>query len=171
MSADRQDRLDRCVEIVYDQFIDPQPHNFYITSDTIRQIAQEELGVDREEAADIATLFNDRYIRERPTKNTDLLNIDGIKRAAELGKDVPIDGNLQDRILDFLYDAYIESPSNPTVSRAVLQDEFEESETSVDLNTYILKLKRWVETGSHVGIGDDGYRTLELTESARSQLS
>lgn len=170
MGQSRQEQLDRCVEIVYDNFVNPLPHNYYITSQQVRMLVKDRFEVDRTEAANIATLFDDRYIRERPTKNGNLFNLEGIQRAAELGKDVPLDDDLQDEIIEFLHDAYLESPSKPLVNRDNLHAEVDGSETAIDLNLYVLKLRGWVETRTHSGVGDAGYHSAELTEATRSQL-
>lgn len=171
MSKSRQQKLDECVKAVYDGFIDPQPHNFYILRQSCIENFSNSLNVSNEEARDLWALFKDRYVRDRPAKNGDLLNVAAIERAKDLGKDVPLSSQTQDEITEFLYDEYMESPSRPEVPRNKVIDELPFSEKEIDLNIYALKLNGVVETTTHIGIGDAGYRTAELTDFARRQLS
>jgi len=170
-SNSRQQQLDQVLEHIYDEFIDPQPHNFYITAGQVIQQIQEVLDVDSREAQDVWQLFEDRYVRPRPTKNSDLLSHEGIERVAEIRDDVPVDEDLQEELVDYLYDYYLENPSRAAVERDQILDDFDESATKIDLNLYILKTASWVETNSQLGIGDAGYRSVELTEVGRKQLS
>jgi hypothetical protein len=170
-STNRQQQLDEVLEHFYDELMDPQPHNFYISSGMAINNIQEILDVDGREAQDVWQLFKDRYVYPRPTKNSDLLSHEGIERVDEIRDDVPVDEDLQEQLVNYLYEAYIESPSRAAVDREQILDDFDESEKKLDLNLYILKTAGWVETNSMVGIGDEGYRSVELTELGRKQLS
>lgn len=170
-SSNRQQQLDTVLEYIYDEFVDPQPHTFYITAGHTIQIIQEVLDIDGQEAQDVWQLFKDRYVQPRPTKNSDLLSAEGIERVDELRDDVPVDEDFQERLVDYLYDHYLESPSRAAVERDQLLDDFDATETKIDLNLYILKTAGWVETNTAVGIGDAGYISVELTDIARQQLS
>lgn len=170
-SADRQQQLDEVLEHLYDEFIDPQPHNFYISPGHAIQQIQEVLDVDNREAQDVWQLFKDRYVRPRPTKNSDLLSHEGIERIDELRDDVPVDEDLQEGLVDYLHDYYLENPSRAAVERDQILEDFDESETKIDLNLYLLKTAGWIETNTQTGIGDAGYRSAELTEIGRQKLS
>ncbi|MFD1572216.1 hypothetical protein [Halorubrum laminariae] len=170
-SANRQQQLDEVLEHFYDGFIDPQPHTFYITAGHAIQQIEDILDVDSREAQDVWQLFNDRYVIQRPTKNGDLLSHEGIERVDEIRDDVPVDEELQEDLVDYLYDYYLENPSRAAVERDQLLTDFDVSETKIDLNLYILKTAGWVETNTQMGIGDAGYRSVELTEMGRRQLS
>lgn len=170
-STDRQQQLDEVLEHFYDELIDPQPHNFYITAGHAIQQIQEVLDVDSQEAQDVWQLFKDRYVYPRPTKNSDLLSHEGIERVDEIRDDVPVDEDLQEELVDYLYDYYLERPSRAAVERDKILEDFDGSEIKIDLNLYILKTAGWVETNTQMGIGDAGYRSAELTEIGRMQLS
>ncbi|MEE6210877.1 hypothetical protein U3A55_12030 [Salarchaeum sp. III] len=169
--TDRQQQLDKVLEHLYDEFIDPQPHTFYISAGHAVQQIEDILNVDSREAQDVWQLFKDRYVSERPTKNSDLLSHEGIERVDEIRDDVPVDEDFQEELIDYLHDYYLESPSRPAVERDQILADFDASETKIDLNLYILKTAGWVETNSQVGIGDAGYRSAEITEIGRKQLS
>lgn len=169
MSSDRQQQLDECLEAVYSGFSE-SPHSFYISRGGFIQIVENNTSVDDGETQDLWALFNDRYVQPRPSKNSDLLNLSAIERADELGMDVPVADDLQEEIVDRLYDEYLDSPSRPAVPRDDLLDELDYSEQEIDLNVYVLKLQNWVEAASS-GIGNQAYRNVELTQAARNQLS
>jgi len=170
-SGNRQQQLDEVLEHFYKGLIDPQPHTFYITPGHAIQEIQEVLDVDSREAQDVWQLFKDRYVRSRPAKNGDLLSHEGIERVDQIRDNVPLDENLQEEIVEYLYDHYLESPSRAAVERDQLLQDFDASETKIDLNTYILKTAGWVETNTQMGIGDAGYTSIELTEIGRKRLS
>lgn len=170
-STNRQQQLDEVLEHFYEELIDPQPHNFYISAGHAIQEIQEVLDVDSQEAQDVWQLLKDRYVHPRPTKNSDLLSHEGIERVDEIRDDVPVDEELQEELIDYLYDYYLENPSRSAVGRDQILEDFDESQTEIDLNLYILKTAGWVETNTQMGIGDAGYRSVELTEIARKELT
>ncbi|MFD1588521.1 hypothetical protein ACFR9U_16200 [Halorientalis brevis] len=169
--TNRQQQLDEVLEHFYDEFIDPQPHTFYISAGHAIQEIENTLNVDSQEAHDVWQLFKDRYVHPRPTKNSDLLSHEGIERVDEIRDDVPVDEDLQEELVDYLYNYYLENPSRAAVERDQLLDDFSASETKIDLNLYILKTAGWVETNTQVGIGDAGYRSAEISEIGRKKLS
>ena len=170
MSAKRQEQLDECIEAIYNQFSN-SPHSFYISYGGFAQTIQESLGFDDREVQDLWALFEDRYVQPRPTKNADLLNLSALERASEIGIDVPLSDGLQNEIVEYLYDKYLENPSRPAVPRDAIVDEFGHTAEAIDLNVYALKLKGWVDTTPGTGTDDAGYRDAELTDNARSELS
>lgn len=170
-STDRQQQLDEVLEHFYDEFIDPQPHNFYIINASAIQQIQAVLDADRQEAQDVWQLFKDRYVRPRPMKNGDLLSHEAVERVDEIRDDVPVDEDFKEELVDYLYDYYLENPSQAAVERDQILEDFDESETKIDLNLYILKTAGWVETNTQIGVGDAGFRSVELTEIGRKELS
>lgn len=169
--TNRQNQLDEVLEQFYDEFIDPQPHTFYIAAGQAINHIQDILNVDSQEAQDVWQLFHDRYVYPRPTKNSDILSHEGIERVDEIRDDVPVDEKLQEELTDYLYDYYLENPSRAAAERDQILNDFDESETKIDLNLHILKTAGWVETNTQIGIGDAGYKSVELTEIGRKQLS
>jgi hypothetical protein len=170
-SNNRQEQLDEVLEHFYDDLIDPQPHTFYISpGHAINQI-EEILDVDSREAQDVWQLFKDRYVHTRPAKNSDLLSHEGVERVDEIRDNVPVDEDLQEELVDYLHDHYLESPSRAAVERDQLLEDFDASELKIDLNLYVLRTAGWVETNTQTGIGDAGYRSVEMTEIGRKQYS
>ena len=170
-SSNRQQQLDTVLEHFYDDFIDPQPHTYYISAGHAINQIEDILDVDSREAQDVWQLFKDRYVHPRPTKNSDLLSHKSIERVDELRDDVPVDEDLQEELIDNLYDYYLDNASRPAVERDQLLDDFDVSETKIDLNLFILRTAGWVETNTQVGIGDAGYASVELTDIGRRKLS
>ncbi|MDL0121305.1 hypothetical protein [Halobacterium salinarum] len=108
---------------------------------------------------------------EQPAKNSDLLSHEGVERVDEIRDDVPVDEDVQGELVDYLYEYYLESPSRAAVERDQLLADFDASETNIDLNLYVLKTADWVDTNTQMGIGDAGYKSVELTEIGRKRLS
>lgn len=169
-STDRQQQLDEVLEYCYEEFLTPQPHGFYVSAGHAINIIEEALNVDSNEAADVWELFKDRYIHPRLSKKSDLISDEAIQRLNEIREDVPLDGDLQEELINYLHDEYIENPRRP-VERDQLLENFDSTELEIDLNIYVLKLRNWVETNTQMGIGDEGYSSVELTEAGRQKLT
>lgn len=95
MESKRSDQLDTALEPVYDEFIEPHPHNFYIGWYQFEGIIAENTDIDEDEIHDVWTIFEERYVHARPTKNGDLLNVSAFERVDELRDDVPISEELR----------------------------------------------------------------------------
>lgn len=166
----RQQQLDEVLDYIYDEFLTPQPHGFYLSAGHAIEVIETALNADSNEAADVWELFKDQYVYPRPTKNSDLISAEGIERLHEIRDDIPYNEKLQEEIVEFLHEYYLDNPRG-AVERDQILEEFDASDEAIDLNIYVLKVRNWVETNTQMGIGDEGYSSVELAEAGRKQLS
>jgi hypothetical protein len=97
-------------------------------------------------------------------KNTYYLSHEGVERVAEIQHNIPVDKDLQEKLVNYLYEQYLNTPKKPKVGREQILEEFNASTIKIDLNIYILDSCGWIKTYSAGYVDNKGYRTAELSE-------
>lgn len=120
------------------------------------------------QAVEQATLeFAKRYLKERPLKDSALLNEAAIKTAARRDLGIVYDTLLQERIRTGLFQQYETVQATDSLSRSNLIDTVAAAANPIDQNLYVL----WTRGEVDVALVDSssGYEHVQLTEFGRKR--
>ena len=164
ISDSQQKLLDKILQYFYDNLVHPQPHNVHITDEYGIQQIRHLFKIEKGKAQDIWKLFKHYYLHSCEKKSAYYLSHECVERVAEIQDNIPIDKDFQEKLVNYLYEQYLNTPKNPKVMRKQILEDFNVSTVKIDLNLYILESCGWVKTYSAEDVDNQNYRSVELNE-------